>query len=475
MGGMVSLRTASRGRRVGLVAPALRAMRLVVVLAVVAALSGCWEQIGYGPGHTWSNPLEKGLTTANVASLEPVWSVPAQASFIEPSLSEPITDGDRVYVVRHVFTGDEQVIGIEAIDAASGATAWERTLDTMVGGGGGNVAMAPALVGGELWTGYLADEGEFPPSGVPGCRASRMRLDARSGAVIAEETGFGSSAVPTGSIIAQKQGAAFLTPTCQDTAPSVAVRDRQTLATTWTAPLPAINGAPNEIGPTVSQGRIFVFHGDLFTIGHVLYAFAADGCGAATCSPIWTANVPSGTVPVGPPVATPDGRVLALYRDAFGPPASTELVAYSATTGTVAWRTQIGDDTILGARVRMAVNGNRVYIMSRPNTPGASGRILQVFATSGCGAATCTPLWTASTGDVDSTTLTAGPVVAGGVVYVAGFTGIHAFAAAGCGAATCTEIATIPVDGEIATSMSVNNGRLYVTTNTNRLIAYAPT
>lgn len=41
--------------------------------------------------------------------------------------------------------------------------------------------------------------------------------------------------------------------------------------------------------------------------------------------------------------------------------------------------------------------------------------------------------------------------------------------------ATCAEIATIPVDGETATSMSVNGGRLYLTTNTNRLIAYAPT
>jgi len=200
--------------------------------------------------------------------------------------------------------------------------------------------------------------------------------------------------VPAGSTIVQKQAAEFFEPSCPDTAPSVVVRDSQSLATIWTASLPALGEVAPELGPAVTEGRIFALHGS------TLSAFAAAGCGEATCAP--------------------------------------------------------------------AANGSRLYVRSTPNLHG-----LQVFATRGCGAATCAPIWSGASLSGGIFGDRAGPVVAGGVVYVAG-PGLHAYPAAGCGAATCDQIAELPTAG-VPTGVTVIGGRLYVTTDLGDPVAYAPT
>jgi hypothetical protein len=432
----------------------LRTLRAVVVLAVALPLSGCWLQIGFGPGHTWSNALEDQLTTANVATLEQQWSVS-----LAPALSEPVVAGDRAYVVVQGFSASGEFVEVDAIDTASGAIAWERTLDSLVVANGRIAGMPPALVGSELWTGSYVEQ----TSPQVDCRAHRVRLDGRTGAVVAEEDGFGSSAVSSGSTIVEKQAAEFFTPSCPDSPPSLVVRDSQSLATNWTASLPALGTVVPELGPAVTGGRIFALHGS------TLSAFAAAGCGAATCAPVWTANAPAGMRPAGPPVAAPGGRVFVIYVDQFAVPSSAELVGYSASTGAVAWQAQVGDDVVPDLGVKMAVDGSRLYVTSTPTPHG-----LQVFATSGCGAATCAPIWSVATPNSGFGSQPAGPVVAGGVVYVADASGLRAYPAAGCGAATCDQIAGLPVDG-VPTGVSITNGRLYLTTDTGDLTAYAPT
>ena len=51
-----------------------RSLRLVVLVACAALLSGCWPQIGADGGHTRNNAVETTLTPANVNGLHQVWS-----------------------------------------------------------------------------------------------------------------------------------------------------------------------------------------------------------------------------------------------------------------------------------------------------------------------------------------------------------------------------------------------------------------
>ncbi|HEX8805056.1 MAG TPA: hypothetical protein VF743_12710, partial [Acidimicrobiales bacterium] len=55
-----------------------------VALAGVLAAAGCWPQPGRGPEHQAWNPAEATLTAANVATLQPAWSVDVGRWAAEP-------------------------------------------------------------------------------------------------------------------------------------------------------------------------------------------------------------------------------------------------------------------------------------------------------------------------------------------------------------------------------------------------------
>jgi outer membrane protein assembly factor BamB len=419
-------------------------------------LSGCWLQAGYDAAHTWSNKDERTLTVANVASLEPVWSVDLAGS----AQGEPIVSGDRVYLDESVDTGSYVDLSVQALDVATGATAWLQTLGSSPAiASQESLGLTPAVVGSELWTGFYMS---FPSRFDLICYSRRVRLDAGTGAIVADESGFGSTAVPAGAVVAQ-----IATPDngCTHDQASVVVRDRASLATTWSSPLPAPGVSQGEVGPTVAGGRVFV------TQASGIAMFAAGGCGAATCSPAWTFAVPFGTAPVGPVVAGPGGpggEVFVVLYHVFGGPTSTELVALSAATGEVEWRAPLGGNEIDGFGVSLAVDGASVHAALSTS----AGRRLQVFPVGGCEAAVCSPTWTAAT-TRDDAQWGSRPVVAGGVVYLPDAVGVHAFPAGGCGAATCAEIANIPVAGT-PRSVTVSDGRLYVLTADNQMHAFAP-
>lgn len=59
---------------------ATEAMRAAGLLAVVVALSGCWLQVGHGPAHQWSNPFENRLTGAFISTLSEAWFTDLGAS-----------------------------------------------------------------------------------------------------------------------------------------------------------------------------------------------------------------------------------------------------------------------------------------------------------------------------------------------------------------------------------------------------------
>ncbi len=427
--------------------------RFGAVALATLLLAGCWRQVGFDAAHTWSNGSESKLTAANVGALAPVWSVelPGRAQ------GEAIVTDGRIYLNEVVPDDGELRVDVHALDAGTGATAWQQPLATVPAATSLRaVGLPPAAVGDELWTGYEL-ENLFRTG--TACASRRVRLDAATGASIADDAGFGSTAVPSGPVIAQN-----VTPDnlCERDLPSVVVRDGSSLATTWSAPLGQFPVSDDLVGPTVAGGKLYV------TNSSGIDAYASAGCGAATCGPVWRHAVAQFTIPLGPVVAGPAGQVYFVLYHPFSGSTPADLVALTATTGQVAWQAPLGTAAIAGDQVKLAAAGGSVYVAT--STP--SGRGLAAFAAGGCGAATCSPTWTASTTHDDGGFGTR-PVVAGGVVYLPDAVGVHAFAAAGCGAATCPAIADVPVAAG-ARFVTVDGGRLYVIGGDSRLTALAP-
>jgi outer membrane protein assembly factor BamB len=183
---------------------------------------------------------------------------------------------------------------------------------------------------------------------------------------------------------------------------------------------------------------------------------SVSGCGIITSTPEWQV-VPG---PDGVPVLSPDGTTVYVGRGQIG--------AFDAQTGAELWRT-----SIQGSLNDPALAGGLLFVASGPyqTTP----ETLYAFASAGCGAATCAPVWSATLaavpGGADEAILQ--PAVAGGVVFIAGSGGmLNAFDAAGCGAAVCTPIWTAAVGSEITGAPAVSDGQLYVGTADGRLVAF---
>ncbi len=115
-----------------------------------------------------------------------------------------------------------------------------------------------------------------------------------------------------------------------------------------------------------------------------------------------------------------------------------------------------------------AVGSRFAYIVQDNGTVSA-------FRASGCGAATCTAIWTGST---DSSTLDASPVVVGGVLYIGSIAGsLYAFDAAGqtnCSGAprVCAPLWTGQTGGPIEGSVAVSRGVVYVGSGDGDLYAF---
>jgi PQQ-like domain len=162
-----------------------------------------------------------------------------------------------------------------------------------------------------------------------------------------------------------------------------------------------------EVGPTVGNGLVYFASSDFSGGGAsgTVYAFAANGCGAAVCKPRWTAH------------PAPDDNVVGTMAIAGG-------VLYASTT-------------------------DFVY----------------AFDANGCGRSDCGFLWL---GVLEGTIAGTGasPIVAGGLVYFTQNNGnIGAFDAKGCGDIVCTSVwstNTQQFDGLMNTPVLVN-GRLYAT------------
>jgi outer membrane protein assembly factor BamB len=254
----------------------------------------------------------------------------------------------------------------------------------------------------------------------------------------------------------------------------------------WTA---AIDGASTaaQSSPTVAGGTVFV------SAGYNFYAFNASGCDAATCSPLWTAAISPGNgqspVSGGSTPAVVGGVV---YVGGY-----QGLYAYNANgCGAAAcnplWHgdsSTTGQDNSVGSS-SPAVVGGVAYI--------GAGNNVDAFSTA-C-TSTCQPLWSYVTGGAVNSSpavangrvyigsgdgnlyafSTAGallwtatsasdsisPAVANGLVYIGSYHNVYAFSAAGttgCSGTpkTCAPLWSAPITDTSFASPVIVNGTLY--------------
>jgi len=188
-----------------------------------------------------------------------------------------------------------------------------------------------------------------------------------------------------------------------------------------------------------------VYTGD--SCGHV-FAFTTGVC-ATVCAPVWQTQV-SGQVETNSPTVV-NGEVY------IGTSAG-DIAVLNDQTGALLYTDTTGADA---ARAVTIVN-NTVYATT-------SAGLLEAFDAGGCGAATCSPLWTAQMGGAVSTA----PAVANGVVYVSSWDKqLYAFSANGCGQSTCSPLWTATTGAAMYSSPTVADGVVFVGSNDYYIYAF---
>lgn len=418
---------------------------LGAVTALGLTLGACdWGQYRSGPAHTGSQ-LEAGISTANVAQLEQLWSVDTGSV----ALTEPVTADGAVFV--STANGHDDGGAVHGYEAATGAARWSADYAAPVEGqhpvltglstdGDATVyvGLANALTSGGA-AGSLEALSTASGDPVAGPGASPFPVAALTPATVAGDDlwhGYGVAAPAGGGRIVGMKGIL------------ASGRVVQTVETTATS-------SPITTAAAVADGVVYLGDPD-----GDLDAYDAAGVQNCTqpqpgsfptwweCTPLWSASI--GLVADTPVVA--DGVVYAVT--------GTGLNAL-ATGVTGAGQTPLWQAPVSGGTAP-AVDGGRLFV-------GSTGGV-EVFGAAGCGAASCAPVWTGVTGGAVSSP----PSVANGVVYVASDDGqIHAFDAAGCGAATCAPLWSAALPAAASSSVTVANGRLFVGTTTGDLVAFA--
>lgn len=404
----------------------------VALIALSTLLAGCfdWSQPSFGPAHTRYNADDQSITVANVASLDTLWEMPSTAS-----LSEPIVVGERVFTT--VYGSPPSV---RAYDVATGSLLWETPVAAGFGGPTSVTASGDSL---------LVGDGE----------GALQRLDPATGAVLQTvPVGVPGLPVTAGDYVVSvdsigRPGALQLT-----------VRDRETFVKLWIHEFASV-GLPSEV-PTVADGRIYISRGS------TLMAFELAGCGAATCSPLWTRQF---YAPPSTAIAGPGGEIfLVVTRQRENPHGGgtftfAEVHAIDGATGVALWQQLVEGagsftSTAPGGVAGLAARGDTLYLTAYRygyDDP-LQAHDIEAFAAGGCAGAPCRT-WqaVAPTGQLVGT----GEVVFSlGTIYPDPGTVLQAFAAAGCGGPTCTALASLPVPGA-PVAISVADGRVFVVTS----------
>lgn len=398
-----------------------KAMAGALLLGV--SLSGCWVQLGNGPGRTYWKSDETTITAANVDQLEQLWDTTVGASIP----STPISVGGSIYTS----------LGTKAfaIDAANGAVRWDAgpfEVTTPFGTTQPGLSR-PVEFQGNVVVPYAFYENSFSQG------SGLFALAKADGSLLDPVEGRGYDVIVKGDALAtmhsQVAGTSGFKTTTVDWAFS-----------------PGWVQSVSESSPAIA----FVGETIVATTMNVLQGFDVN-CPPApapvgSCTPTWQLGL--GATATTAPAAVGDDQVVA------GAQSGVVTVA-DAATGTLAWTGNAG----------APVTGSPTVTDDTIVVGAADGRLV-AFPREGCGAATCAPLWEGTVGSTPRGHL----VAAGDVVYTVTDTGaLVAFAVDGCGTASCPALKTIAANAAPTTGIIVDDGRVVVGTASGHVIAYGIT
>ena len=229
--------------------------------------------------------------------------------------------------------------------------------------------------------------------------------------------------------------------------------------------------------PAGAGGMVYVptFLSTLDLFSGRLLAFRAAGCGRATCQPVWSADLGG----PGTGVTVAGATVFAGSSTLFGEGENTDFHLFAFAAGGCGAATckplrtyRTGDGGISGAP---AVSDGVVYASTQDSPdPNAIG-VVAAYPAAGCGAAQCLPTWT---GVNFAAGFESSPVVVGGVVFVGkgpalGFpvdAALFGYDARGCGDVACLPIAFVQLSLEqnyLGQPLAVAQGTVFMASHDN--------
>jgi hypothetical protein len=423
-----------------------RILRVAGLLVLAAAASGCWLQVGSGPGRQGFSALETEVTAANVAGLETSWTGSVDGAA-----------GEAVIFQGRAFVPDGG--NLTAFLLASGAEQWSGCC-------GGST---PAVVGGQLRvatpgadrcrmisiapaTGATTDLAPFGPE-LPGFAG---------GCGPTEVLGVGSQAVAPWSVFVGpvpggppgpcNRGESFVL-----VGPGISSVDTGTAAVWDHDESEGLCLAAGElppfstIGPISSDGTS-VF----FTEGLTLSALPV-ACTAAGCPVAWSLDlapfVAEGSTIAGPPVALEGGDIALASSDG-------QVLVVDGASHSVAWTANVG----AALEQPLAASPTTIFAASPNGTVSA-------LPAGGCGTATCGAQWTATL----SSPASARPSIGGDVLYVGSADGtVTALPAGGCGgSSTCTTLWTGTTPAQVTGAPAIFSGTVVVGSLDGTVTAFA--
>jgi outer membrane protein assembly factor BamB len=385
-----------------------------------------WPQFGYATDHSGVNPAELTLDTGNVSKLEEAWAAP-----LSNATSPSVVNGV-LYVGGRSQAGTGIVAAYPATCEIGGAQCTRRLWSANVGQAA--IRSEPAVVFNSLYIG--SEDGKV--YSLDTTDGSRLWTGSTGGPIRSSPT-----AGPGLVYIGSEDGSVYAFPgpcnagTCQPhwkTATGGAVTSS-----------PAIDPLPGQSGGRVFAGsadhKVYAFHQ---TDGQVLWTGSTGG--AIRSSPA----VANGVVYVG----SDDGKLYAFQSDCVAPLGNCPVLWSAATGGPISSSPALDQPGVGGpTTVYVGSSDGRLYAYSATCDVCSGGGQLK---------------WTGATGGAVNAT----PTVANGVVYVGSADGkLYGFRAAGCGAATCQPLFTATTAG-LPSSPAIAGGQLYFR-DTSGVHAYA--
>jgi outer membrane protein assembly factor BamB len=395
-------------------------IRLFVLGAVAAVLSGCWPTPGAGPDRRNFNPYELILGPENVERLTQRFRAP-----LPEGAGPPVATTSGLFV----RTG----LSIAAFEPGSGAHRWTERLPPDETG-----PYEP-----DMGDPFVIDSRRQVVATYAMFYASHIRDDRR--VTLSADTGARQESGYSGQLHSMRGS-------------EVALLHHQQCCGMGEVTSIIVGGSP---GGGYWGGAAYLFGGRLSLGVGQLFVASRDAFHAydttTPCPPYsdddpfilclsqWTRSVGSAVTPV----VIGDGTVYAGSQ-------SGHVHAADARTG-------FGWSAALGSPVNSApALADDVLFVGT-----ADGRLTALPA-GGCGDVACPVLWTSRTGSG----VLVQPAVAGGVVFIGSADGtVAAFDAAGCGAPTCQPLWSTNAGAPVTGGLAVFAGRLYVGTQ-NSLVSY---